>query len=248
MSRCSALIALMMSATVATSPAQGQAPVSPVCRSTPGDTVAAARAYDELSEEQQRVFDGGGQVFVRRDVAGLPWPAVDVYQYIDARPEQAAAVFVDYGLHRTYIPGVRESRVSAIVDRSTVEVDYVVSVPIVSDERYTVRNHLCSYHGGASYGVDWTLVRASSTKATIGHVRFEQHVDTRLGKRGTAMAYSNFVTPGSRLAHFGVVKTRATQQMRETAWAIVRRVEAEQATDRALLEKQIAALRAALEP
>jgi hypothetical protein len=36
--------------------------------------------------------------------------------------------------------------------------------------------------------------------------------------------------------------------MRETAWAIVRRVEAEQATDRALLEKQIAALRAALEP
>jgi hypothetical protein len=194
------------------------------------------------------VFDGGGQVFVRRDVAGLPWPAVDVYQYIDALPEQAAAVFFDYGLHRTYIPGVRQSRVSAIVDPSTVEVDYVVSVPIVSDERYTVRNHLCTYHGGASYGVDWTLVRASSTKATIGHVRFEQHVDARLGKRGTVMAYSNFVTPGSRLAHLGLVKTRATQQMRETAWAIVRRVEAEQATDRALLEKQIGALRAALEP
>ena len=65
------------------------------------------------------MFDGGGQVFVRRDVAGLPWPAVDVYQYIDALPEQAAAVFFDYGQHRTYIPGVRQSRVSAIVDPST---------------------------------------------------------------------------------------------------------------------------------
>jgi len=246
MSRYSALIALIVSAT--TSPAHGQAPVSPVCQTTTGETGAVARAYDELTEDQRRVFDGGGQVFVRRDIAGSPWPAVDVYQYIDARPEQAAAVFVDYGLHRTYIPGVRESRVSAIVDPSTVEVDYVVSVPIVSDERYTVRNHLCTYHGGASYGVDWTLVRASSTKATIGHVRFEQQVDARLGKRGTVMAYTNFVTPGSGMARLGVVKTRATRQMRETASAIVRRVEAEQATDRALLEKQIAALRAALAP
>jgi len=181
-------------------------------------------------------------------VAGLPWPAVDVYQYIDARPEQAAAVFIDYGLHRTYIPGVRESRVSAIVDPSTVEVDYVVAVPIVSDERYTIRNHVCTCHGGASYGVDWTHVRAGSTKATIGHVRFDQHVDARLGKRGTVMAYSNVVTPGSRLANLGLVKARATQQMRETAGAIVRRVAAEQATDRALLEKQIGVLRAALEP
>jgi hypothetical protein len=159
MSRCDAVIALLVSATafplpatpgatgpgggvrpalgaVATSPAQGQAPVSPVCRSTPGET-GAARAYDQLTEDQRRVFDDGGQVFVRRDIAGLPWPAVDVYQYIDARPEQAAAVFFDYGLHRTYIPGVRQSRVSAIVDPLTVEVDYVVSVPVVSDERYT---------------------------------------------------------------------------------------------------------------
>jgi len=36
--------------------------------------------------------------------------------------------------------------------------------------------------------------------------------------------------------------------MRETAGGIVRRVAAEQATDRALLEKQMGVLRAALEP
>ena len=135
-------------------------------------------------------------------------------------------MFVDYDLHRTYIPGVKQSRVSAVVNPTTVEVDYVVSVPVVSDERYTVRNHLCTYHGGESYAVEWTLVRASSTKATTGHARFEPHLDPSRNERGTVMVYSNFVTPGSSLAGLGMIKTRALEQMRETASALVRRIEA----------------------
>jgi hypothetical protein len=228
-------------------PASRQAPFAPVCRdAASGETRAGGRAYDELTAEQRRVFDGGEQVFVRRDIAGSPWPAVIVYQYIDASPEAAAAVFIDYESHRRYIPGVRQSRVSAVVDPATVEVDYVLSVPLVSDERYTVRNHLCSYGGGDSYAVEWTLVRASSTKATTGQARFEPHLDLQRNEHGTVMVYSNFVTPGSRVAGFGMIKSRALQQMRETAAAIVRRVEVQRSTDRPLLEKQIDALRAAL--
>jgi hypothetical protein len=60
------------------------------------------------------------------------------------------------------------------------------------------------------------------------------------------MVYSNFVTPGSSLAGLGMIKTRALQQMRETASALVRRIEAERSTNPALLEKQIDAMRAAL--
>ena len=244
MSRRCAVIVLLVSAQAASVP-----PLSSQCPTgTPGDTAAVGRAYDELTVDQKRVFDSGGQVFVRRDVAGSPWPAVAVYQYIDASPEEAAAVFIDYERHQTYIPGVRKSHVSAVISSRTVEVDYVVRVPIVADEHYTVRNHLCAYESSKSYRVDWTLVRASSTKATTGNVRFEPYRGPRLGTRGTVMAYANVVTPGSRLAPLGIVKKRAMQQMRETAYAIVRRVETERATDATLLEKQVAAFRAALAP
>jgi hypothetical protein len=205
---------------------------------------AAGPAYDEMTTEQKRFVDGGGQVFVARDVAGSPWPAVVVYQRIDATPEAAAAVFIDYERHRTYIPGVRRARVSRVVDPATVEVDYVLSVPMFPDEHYTVRNHLGTYEGGG-YRVEWSLVRASSTRATTGQVRFEPHPDTA-GGPGTVMAYSNSVTPGSRLARVGFIKARAMRQMRETASAIVKRVEAERASEPALLNGQIDALRAAL--
>ncbi len=254
MGRCRALIIVLASAHLLPPPVdlrdardRAQAPFSPVCRDTASSNATVrGRAYDELTAEQRRVFDARNQVFVRRDVPGSPWPAVVVYQYVAAPPEAAAAVFVDYDLHRTYIPGVKQSRVSAVVNPTTVEVDYVVSVPVVSDERYTVRNHLCTYHGGESYAVEWTLVRASSTKATTGHARFEPHLDPSRNERGTVMVYSNFVTPGSSLAGLGMIKTRALEQMRETASALVRRIEAERSTDPALLEKQVDAMRAAL--
>ena len=219
-------------------------------RDASGGARVDGRAYDEMTAEQKRVFDGGGQVFVARDVAGSPWPAVVVYQRIDATPEVAAAVFIDYEQHRTYIPGVRQARVSRVVDPATVEVDYVLDVPMFADERYTVRNHVTAYEGGDSYRVEWVLVRASSTKGTTGQVRFEPHPDGGRGGPGagpgTVMAYSNFVTPGSGLARVGFVKARAMRQMRETASTIVRRVEAERATEPALLSRQLDALRAAL--
>src|SRR5688500_4857069 len=229
MIRCHTLIVLLASAQLLPQPADRratagratatvgdhQAAFTPLCRdAAPGETRVVGRAYDELTTEQRSAFDGREQVFVRRDVAGSPWPAVVVYQYIDASPEAAAAVFIDYESHRSYIPGVRQSRVSAVVDPATVEVDYVLNVPLVSDERYTVRNHLCSYGGGESYVVEWTLVRASSTKATTGQARFEPHLDPQRNQHGTVLVYSNFVTPGSRVAGFGMIKSRALQQMR----------------------------------
>ena len=212
----------------------------------PSQPSVAGRVYEELTPEHKRILDQGGQVFVSRDVEGSPWPAVTIYQFIAASPEAAAAVFIDYDRHHTYVPEVRHSRVSLVADPTTVEVDYVLRVPLVSDERYTVRNRLTTYHDGASYRIDWTLVRASSTKATTGHVRFEPHRATTPDTDGTIMAYSNFVTPGSRLARLGMIKRRALQQMRETAAAIAKRVDATRANDPALLEQQLGVLRAAL--
>src|SRR5215213_8631876 len=81
---------------------------------------------DELSAAQQEVIDRGGQVFVTEDVRGSPWPRASVFQYVDATPEEAAAVFADYDRHATYMPGLKSSRISRVVDGHTVEVDYVL--------------------------------------------------------------------------------------------------------------------------
>ena len=204
------------------------------------------RAYDELSAAQRAVIDRGGQVFLTKDREGSPWPAAFVYQYIDATPEQAAAVFTDYDRHARFVPDLKRSEISRVLNPRTLEVDFALRVPIVADERYTTRNRLTTYGDGASYRVDWVLVRASSTKATVGHVRFEPYRNERLKKNGTLMAYYNFVTPGSRLAGLGFIKRKALRQVREATSAIVRQIEAERVKNPALLRKQLRALRTAL--
>jgi hypothetical protein len=202
----------------------------------------------ELTPAQRRTIDAGEQVFLTEDVRGSPWPRAWVYQFIDATPEEAAAVFADYSRHTTYIPNVRKSVIARVIDGATVEVDYILRLPIVRDEEYTVRDHVSASAGGARYQVEWTLVRASSVKGTDGHVRFERYWNDRLRRNGTLMEYHNFVTPGSRLGGIPLVRSRALRQVRAAAAAVVAQVERERRSDHALLTRQLRALRSALVP
>lgn len=204
------------------------------------------QAADELTAEQRGALDAGRQVFLTWDVAGSAWPRACVYQRIDAMPEEAAAVFTNYERHLAFIPNLRKAKVSRVIDPVTAEVDYTLRVPIVADEQYTVRDHLSTYHGGASYKIEWTLVRATSTKATEGSVRFEPHRRDSLQRDGTLMAYCNLVTPGARLARLGVIRSKAMAQVGEAARAIVAEIERERARDRALLDAELRTLRSAL--
>jgi hypothetical protein len=131
-----------------------------------------------------------------------------------------------------------------VIDQRTAEVDYVLDIPIVADEAYTVRDHLSATPDGTQYRVDWTLVRASSTKATVGGVRFERYSTAASARQGTLMAYCNFVTPGSRLARLGFIKTRAMDQLRATTKAIAREVERQRVEMPAAIATRAAALRA----
>jgi len=124
-----------------------------------------------------------------------------------------------------------------------VEVDYVVALPIVSDEEYTVRDRLS--RDSAGYRVDWALVRASSTKGTVGHARFTSGVNPKTGKPATRFEYHNFVTPGSRIAGMGFIRNRALKEMEQTAAAFAKRFE-EQRSNQAAMQARIASLRAAL--
>lgn len=178
-----------------------------------------------LTAAQRDTLERGGIVTTSRMMPSSPWPAMTVLVLIDASPREAAATFIDYDSHASFVPGVRTSHVSRVVDAVTVDVDYVVAVPIVSDEAYTVRDRL-SVPGDGAYRVDWTLVRATSTKATTGHVLFTPYTNASTGRAATLMEYHDFVTPGSRLAGIGVVRKRALREMEESAVAIARHTEA----------------------
>ena len=166
---------------------------------------AEAQAADELTAEQRRTIEEGRVVFVTLDVATSAWPRACVYQRIDASPEEAAAVFTNYERQLAYIPNLKEATISRVIDPLTVEVDYTLDLPIVADEHYTVRDQLSTSPDGASYRIDWLLLRATSTKATEGSVRFEPH------GHGALMAYCNLVTPGGRLARLSFLKIGRAQ-------------------------------------
>lgn len=203
-------------------------------------------ALDQLSAAQREAIDRGAQVFVTRDVEGSPWPRAFVYQFVEATPEEAAAVFSDYSRHATYMPGLKRSTIARVIDRRTVEVEYVLRVPIVGDEQYTVRDRLSRDDTDGSYQVEWALVRASSTKAATGSARFEPYRNHRRSKDGTLIAYVNLASPGSRVAGIGFIKNRALARVRETVASLVRRIEAERRAEPAVLAKQVETLRAAL--
>jgi len=207
---------------------------------------APAPPTRELNDTDRLAIDSGRQVVREEKVRNSAWPRVSVQQFIDATPEEAAAVFTDYARHSTYIPGLKKSVVSRRVTPRVMEVEYLLFVPFYADEDYTVRDSLSTYDGGASYRVDWTKVRARSTKEIVGSARFEPYRNERTGKDGTLITYVNLVAPGQFLA--GPLKGRALKQVRETVTALAKQIDAERRGDRDLLGSQIAALVAALAP
>jgi hypothetical protein len=209
---------------------------------------APAQGKGELTVAERRTVDRGGQVFRTEQVHGSPWPRAWVYQYIDATPEESAAVFADYALHSTYVPNVSKSVIVRLVDPLTTDVEYVLRLPVVRDEQYTVRDRVRALADGAGYEVAWTLVRATSVKATAGYARFERYANEERGRDGTLMVYHNFVMPGSRLAGIPFVRSRALHQVRATASAVAAQVERERSGEGGLLARQLRALRAALSP
>ncbi len=198
----------------------------------------------DLTPTQREAVDRGELVVTTHTGSGSPWPAVTVYAFIDATPEEATAIFTDYERHATYIPSIIRSHISRVIDSVTVEVDYTLAIPLVSDEAYTVRDRITRV-GADHYRVDWELVRASSTKQTTGHARFSVHRNTKSARSGTLMEYHNFVTPGSRLAALGFVRSRSIAQVRETARAIARHIVTERG-NAAMMRRRLALLRNAI--
>ena len=202
-------------------------------------TAQAGTIWDELTAAQQALISRGSQVFVTKDVPGSPWPKAWVYQRVESTAEEAAAVFADYEAATSFAPDLMAAKISMQVDPRTTEVTCTIGVPIMGDVHYIVRNTVSKYSArGAAYRVDWTLVRSSTMKSSDGNIRFEPQGS------GTLVAYYSWVVPNSIFA--GAVRKHALEGVRDNVARLVKRIQAERASEPALLQQQVAALRAAL--
>jgi hypothetical protein len=196
----------------------------------------------ELSEEHHRLIDSGEQVFVTRDSAKTPWPMAWVYQFIDATPEEAAAVFADAERQLDYVPDLKRSRVIRVIAPGVIEVAQEMRVPIVRDEWWEVRDSVSANDDG-SYRIAWTLVRARTTKAVSGYAHFEPYRNAITNRDGTLLTYYSFVVPGSRMASFGLIERHALKKLRETVRATRDYVERMRREEPEMLEKEVQDLR-----
>jgi hypothetical protein len=204
-------------------------------------SLAAQTASLELSAEQRQRIDAGDQVFVTRDSGSTPWPMAWVYQFIDASPEEAAAVFADAERQVDYVPDLKGSRVVRTIAPGVFEVAQELRVPIVRDEWWEVRDSVSAHEG--SYRIAWTLVRARTTKHVTGYAYIEPYRNALTGRDGTLLTYHNFAVPGAGIAGFGPIKRHALRKVRETAQGLRDQVERARAMDSELLARQVAALR-----
>jgi hypothetical protein len=169
----------------------------------------------ELSSADQQKVKGGGQVMVTEPIDGYPWPRVKVYQSVNATPREVMAVFTDYGNACKFVPNCLKSQISKEITPLAFDVDYVIDVPIFSDEAYTVRDTLSREAGGA-LRVTWKLIKATSILESSGNLYAEPR------GAGTVIRYTNLVRPSSQAAM--LLKGMALSQMRDTVEAIVANV------------------------
>ena len=200
-----------------------------------------------LTPAQLEQFERGEAVQVLQTLPASPWPRSTVYQFIEATPEQSAAVLSDYGLQSRYIPKLKTSRVIGTHNGET-DVQYVVSIPIYPDERSVSRQRVVA--NGTEYRVEWHTVVDSATRGSVtkGSATFRPWTNTRTGKVGTLMIHDQTVTPASMFARVPVVRSKAIEASRDAAAAIRKQVEHEIARDGERLRAQLAAMRALLRP
>jgi hypothetical protein len=206
-----------------------------------------AQAPSEPTAAEAAEIGQGRVVVIEHDVEGTPWPRVRLYRFIDATPEQSAAMFADYEHQRDYNPDLKQVTIGQRLDSARAEVSYryASNIAFVSDVTYTVLDRI-SRDSTGSYLIDWRLLSGSKVKHTEGSARFAPWTNPVSGQRGTLLTYDNYVVPDFRFASLGVVRAKAIGAMRRAVDAIAVEVLRERTSDATRLDRQLAALRSIL--
>jgi hypothetical protein len=205
---------------------------------------ASAGVIDQLSVAERFQLDSGATLVKVRDMPGSAWPAVSVYKLVDTTPEVAMADFTDYNLQARYLKECCGLLMSSVLDsavggdRRVQRVLYEIEVPVVSNERYELREEMSRGEDG-SYRVVWGKVSAGGRSESIfGRAMFEP-VN---GK--TLFYYYNFTkitTPGA-----GFFAGESVKRTQRTVTAMARHMEQESAGGGRRLQENLARLREAL--
>jgi hypothetical protein len=203
--------------------------------------------YASLTTNQRASVERGEPVQVLEPLSTSPWPRSVVFQFIEATPEECAAMLSDYELQAKYIPRMKTSRI--LRRRSPIETDvqYVIDVPVYPDERSVSRQQVSTANG--DYAVRWQTVVSDSAQrgsVTSGRASFAMMTNFRSGKAGTLMVHDQTVIPSSMFARVPYVRNKAIETSRDAAQAIARQIEKERSGDPRLLERQVVQLRQAL--
>ena len=210
-------------------------------------TGQSAPVRRSLTQSQWLALGRGEPVQILESVSTSPWPRSIVFQFIDATPEECAAVLSDYELQATYIPRMKSSRVLGRRGANETDVEYVIDIPIYPDERSISRQHVTVDKG--EYQVHWRTVVSDSeaaTSVTTGLATFSAITNGRSGRSGTLMAHDQTVVPSSVFARVPYVRNKAIAASRDAARAIARQVERERQVNRDVLMRQVAHLRETL--
>jgi hypothetical protein len=206
--------------------------------------IASASVLDPLSTAERVQLDAGVAVVRSQDMPGSNWPAVSVYQIVNTTPETAMAIFTDYGAQVDYLRsccGVLQSRVldpAVGGDLRVQRVLYELEVPVVSNERYELREEMAKVEGGG-YRVSWGKVSTGGHSESI----FGRAVFEPLGGK-TVFYYYNF----TRMTAFGsgVFSGESVKRTQKTVSAMGRHMEQVSAEGGARQEDNVARVRAAL--
>lgn len=208
---------------------------------------SARTPAETLSAAQRATFERGQPVQVLDPVPHLPWPRSRVYQFVDATPEQGAAVLTDYERQATYQPTVKVSRLVNRPSANEAVVHFVIDIPVLPDEAYDMWQQVTCRAG--EYTVRWRALgdEASDAPARVsGSARFLPWGNTSTGATGTMLIYEQLVVPGSSLARLGFIRSRGIRASREAATNLARQIERERGSAPDLLETQVRQLRSVL--
>jgi hypothetical protein len=211
--------------------------------------VAEAQWPNQLTAADSARIEEGQVLVLERDVTNAPWPRVRLYRFIDATPEQSAAMLTDYEHQPMYSHDLKEARVVQKLGsaRTHVFFRYASNVPLISDVTYTVF-HRIRHDTTDVYRVEWSLIEGSKVKYIEGSARFSPWVKSMSANGGTLLTYDNFVIPAFPLAGLAFARRKGMDAMRDAVNAIAVEVARERRDSPTLLDRQVNALRAALAP
>lgn len=196
--------------------------------------------WNDLNPEQQKTLLSGGQVAISQKVIGSDWPNNVAYQWVQATPEEAAAVFTDYASQKTYVPKVLESRVSQMDSPDHVYVDYTIDTGFLGmKSTYTVENRVKFHPEKSEYWVKWDFVKGSHATAIDGLVRIQPHAE------GAIFFYQLYtVVPSGILS--GIIRDQGFESLKNSVHAIVSQIHREKKSQPDQLTHQVHCLRDAM--